>query len=86
MTNSQILNRVFRLNPDSPPWNSHSQHDIANELVLVHSHMSNRHTKAKHVLQLKLDSRLDVDNLLVEVISIVDRPSRDVEGCFVLVC
>lgn len=49
-----------------------SQHDVRDEDVLSHTDIPNSNTQAKHLLQLKLDSGLDICDLGGEVLSVGD--------------
>jgi len=48
------------------------QHDVSDELILRHLDVANCDTHAQHLLQLKLDSGLDLGDLGVEVFSVGD--------------
>ena len=51
----------------------HGKHDVSRELVLGHLDMTDGHTKTQNLLQLELDSRLDVRHLLLKVLGVRDR-------------
>ena len=49
------------------------QHDVGNELVLVHADVSDGDTHAENLLQLELDGGLDLSDLAAQVIRVRDR-------------
>lgn len=49
-----------------------AQHDVADELLLVHVDVADRHAHAQHLLQLELDRRLDLRDLGAEVLVVRD--------------
>ena len=48
------------------------KHDVSDELILSHLHISNRDTHAQHLLQLELDGRLNFGDLLAEIVGVGD--------------
>ena len=48
------------------------QHDVGDQLVLVHADVANGNTQAQNLLQLELDGRLDVGDLVVQVLTVGD--------------
>lgn len=48
------------------------QHDVGDELVLGHADVADGYTHAEHLLQLELDGRLDLGDLVGEVLSVRD--------------
>lgn len=50
-----------------------SQHDVADQFILGHTDVSDGDTHAEHLLQLELDSRLDLVDLASKIISVRDR-------------
>jgi len=48
------------------------QHDVCGELILGHLDMADSDTHAEHLLQLELDGRLDVVDLVVQILSVRD--------------
>ena len=55
------------------------QHDIGDQLVLSHTNVADGDTQAQNLLQLELDSRLDVVDLGLEIFVVGDR-SREFTG------
>ena len=49
-----------------------AQHDVADEIILGHVHVTNSHTHAKNLLQLELDGRLDLGDLGGEIFGVRD--------------
>jgi hypothetical protein len=49
------------------------QHNVTNQLILSHSHVSDCYTHAQHLLQLEFDGGLCFDDLGVQVVSMRDR-------------
>lgn len=56
------------------------QHDVADELLLGHANVADSDTHAQNLLQLELDGRLDVGDLVREVIGVRDG-SGELAGC-----
>jgi hypothetical protein len=50
-----------------------SQHDIANQLILRHTHIPYGNTQTQHLLQLELDRALHLCHLHIQVLSVSDR-------------
>ena len=48
------------------------EHGVGNQLVLGHAYVPNGNTQAQHLLQLELDGRLGLGNLLAHVVGVVD--------------
>lgn len=48
------------------------QHDVRDQLILGHAHVSDSDTHAEHLLQLELDGRLDFIDLLLELFVVRD--------------
>jgi hypothetical protein len=46
-----------------------TQHDIAEDLVVSHLHVANSDTQTKHLLQLELDRRANLHELVAQVLS-----------------
>ena len=57
-----------------------TQHDIAENLVISHLDVADGDTQAKDLLQLELDSRADLSQLVVQVLSMGHR-SRELASC-----
>lgn len=57
-----------------------SQHDVRDQLILGHAHITNGDTQAEHLLQLKLDCRLDFGDLVGEIFVVRDW-GREFAGC-----
>ena len=49
------------------------QHDVADQLFLVHADVSDGDTHAEHLLQLELDGGLDLVDLASKVVGVGDR-------------
>lgn len=49
-----------------------SQHDVTNQMVLSHANVPNSNTETQNLLQLELDSALDIGDLLGEVLGVGD--------------
>ena len=56
------------------------QHDVADELVLRHPHVTHGHPHAQHLFQLELDRRLDLGQFGVEIFRVRDW-CGDFAGC-----
>ena len=48
----------------------HTQHDVAENLVLSHLDVADSDTQAEHLLQLELDRRAHLEDLASEVLSV----------------
>lgn len=59
------------------------QHDVANQLILGHVHVSNSDTHAQHLLQLELDGRADFGDLSGKVIGVGDG-GWELAGCAIV--
>ena len=57
------------------------QHDVANQLLLVHANVSDGDTHAENLLQLELDGRLDLGDLVGEVVGVGDG-GGELAGCW----
>ena len=55
------------------------EHDVGSDLVLGHVDVSDGDTKAENLLELELDSALDLGDLVVEVLTVRDG-SRELSG------
>lgn len=49
-----------------------SQHDVRDQFVFRHSHVTDRDTETQHFLELKFDGGLDFGDLLAEVFVVGD--------------
>ena len=56
------------------------QHNISNQLLLGHVNVANGNTKAKNLLELKLDSGLDLGDLAGEILRVRDG-GREFTSC-----
>lgn len=56
-----------------------SEHDVRSQLVLSHLDVTDGHTETQHLLELELDGRLDVVDLLLKVLGVRDR-RRELAG------
>ena len=45
-----------------------TQHDVGEDLVIVHLHMANRNTQTENLLQLELDRGTNFHDLVVQVL------------------
>ena len=50
----------------------HTQHDIAENLVLGHLDVADSDTQAENLLELELDGRADLSQLVVKVLGVRD--------------
>ena len=50
----------------------HTQHDVAENLVLSHVDVADGDTQAENLLQLELDGRANLDDLVVQVLGVGD--------------
>ena len=57
-----------------------TQHDVAENLVIGHLDVTDGDTQAKDLLQLEFDSRADLSQLVVQVLSMGHR-SRELASC-----
>lgn len=48
------------------------QHDVRDQLILSHANVANGDTQAEDLLQLELDGRLDIGDLLLEILVVGD--------------
>jgi hypothetical protein len=55
-------------------------HDVGDQLVLGHANVANSDTHAQHLLKLELDGRLDVGDLVVQILVVGDR-GGELAGC-----
>ena len=53
-----------------------TQHDVAKNLVISHLDMANRDAQAKDLLQLELDGRANLSQLVVEVLRVGNRSRK----------
>ena len=51
---------------------SHTQHDVAENLVLSHLDMADSDTQAEHLLKLELDGRTNLSELVAQVLGVRD--------------
>ena len=58
------------------------QHDVTDELVLGHLNVANSDTHTQNLLQLELDGRLDLSDLVGEIFGVRDG-GRELAGCYV---
>lgn len=56
------------------------QHEVGNKLVLGHADVADSDTEAENLLKLELDGRLDVVDLVLEVLSVGDG-GGELAGC-----
>ena len=49
-----------------------TQHDVCKNLVLSHLDMADSDTQAEHLLQLELDGRTDLSELVAQILSVRD--------------
>lgn len=56
------------------------KHDVANELLLLHTDVADGDTHAENLLELELDGGLDLVDLASQVIGVGDG-SRELSGC-----
>ena len=57
-----------------------TQHDVCKNLVLSHLDMADSDTQAEHLLELELDGRTDLSELVAQVLSVRDG-GRELAGC-----
>jgi len=57
-----------------------TQHDVTQDLVVVHLDMANSNTEAQDLLELELDSGADLRDLVVEIFGVGDG-SGELAGC-----
>lgn len=50
----------------------YGQHNVGNQLILSHAHITHSHAHTQHFLQLEFDGRLDFGNLVVEIFGVRD--------------
>lgn len=60
------------------------KHDVADQLLLLHTDVANGDTHAKHLLQLELDGGLDLGDLVGKVVGVGDG-GGELAGCTVCV-
>ena len=53
-------------------WTVRTQHDVSKDLVVRHLNVADSDTQAENLLQLELDRRPDLVELVVEVLSVRD--------------
>lgn len=56
------------------------QHDVADDLILVHVDVTDGDTEAKNLLELEFDGALDLSELVGQVLSVRDG-GRELAGC-----
>ena len=56
------------------------EHEVGNQLLLVHANVADGDTKAQHLLELELDGGLDVGDLLLHVLGVGDG-GGELAGC-----
>ena len=57
-----------------------TEHDVGKDLILSHVTVSDGNTETEDLLKLELDGRLDLVDLVSEVLSVGDG-SRELSGC-----
>ena len=57
---------------DGGQWTVRTQHDVSKDLVVRHLNVTDSNTQAENLLQLVLDRRPDLVELVVEVLSVRD--------------
>ena len=58
----------------------HTQHDVAENLVLGHLDVADSDTQAENLLELELDGRADLSQLVVKILRVRHR-SRELASC-----
>ncbi len=58
----------------------HTKHDVGKDLVIVHLDVANGDTQAEDLLQLELDGRADLSELVLEILCVRDR-GRELASC-----
>jgi hypothetical protein len=60
-------------NSHQKEWGIRTEHNVRQDLVIIHLNMADSNAEAKHFLQLELDRRAHLDDLVAQVLSMRER-------------